>query len=376
MPSASSVTYGQLADAILGEGIRPFANGTGAPGWRGMRANNWYRQSSFSMQHKDLAETLMSIGGNGTWVLEVGSFIGASASTWARATRRAHTDTTIIAMDTWLGDVGFWQKKGKWLGPPDQITGEPRIFEQFMANIVGNGLSDRVLPVRASSLVGLRYLHQQVLKSVLPSPHVIYLDSAHEYPETVLEMQAAWELLSPGGFLIGDDFDRFWPSVQQAVVEFTSQLGPHAFEPAASFAMNWPFRKKTRVMLPTLATGEPAIPAGIAPVLLKNSQWIVRKATRHSLESPAPVLSASSPLWPFSRRTSRCCHNRWTNDSFMTCRPPATFLQQSSCNVYKATYTKATGEEGPDGQFSQGGVGRCRLFACHTVRHSLQGGQK
>ena len=53
--------------------------------------------------------------------------------------------------------------------------------------------------MRASSLVGLRYLGQKIAKGAIPSPHAIYLDSAHEYPETVIEIQAAWALLQPGG---------------------------------------------------------------------------------------------------------------------------------------------------------------------------------
>ena len=78
-------SYSRLADVILGDGVRPFSHGTGQPGWRGMQPANWYRQSSFSQQHKDLAEVLMKSGGDGSWVLEVGSFIGNSASTWPRA---------------------------------------------------------------------------------------------------------------------------------------------------------------------------------------------------------------------------------------------------------------------------------------------------
>ena len=53
---------------------------------------------------------------------------------------------------------------------------------------------------------------------------VIYLDTAHTYPEMVLEMEAAWEVLAEGGYLIGDDFDHRWAPVQQSVTNFVVKM--------------------------------------------------------------------------------------------------------------------------------------------------------
>lgn len=358
-------TYGALADAILGVGVRPFANGTGQPGWRGTQPNMWYRQSSFAKQHANLAEVLMAEGGEGKWVLEVGSFIGASAITWAKASQKAGVKATLVAMDTWLGDVGFWQKKGKWLGPPDATTGEPRIFEQFMSNVVAAGVDHIVLPCRASALVGLRYLSQLIANQKLSPPNTIYLDSAHEYPETVLELQAAWSVLGPGGYLIGDDFDRYWPSTQQSVLEFVQRLGTEAFEPATLFASSWPFRKVCRVATMVDARGANTNPAA-SPILLKNSQWILRKALVPARHQPA--VDANSDAWPFWRKHFRCCLNRWADDNFTACRPPRTYLQQGTCNVYATTYSAASGDEGTLAGVR--GVGRCKLFTCTSRRSS------
>ena len=65
-------------------------------------------------------------------------------------------------------------------------------------------------------------------------PSVIFLDAAHEYPETELEIELAWSVLAPGGYLIGDDYDEYWPSVQQSVNEFVLRKGKGAF------ASPWP----------------------------------------------------------------------------------------------------------------------------------------
>jgi hypothetical protein len=34
-----------------------------------------------------------------------------------------------------------------------------------------------------------------------------------------------WTLLNPGGYLIGDDYDKGWPGVVQAADEFAAEMG-------------------------------------------------------------------------------------------------------------------------------------------------------
>ena len=105
--------------------------------------------------------------------------------------------------------------------------GQPRIFERFLANTMAAGFSDRVLPLRLTSLVGMRLLQRlhrvtHNLSGVarpprLPHvPQIIYLDSAHEAGETLMELGAAWELLEThGGVIFGDDWQ--WPAVRRDV---------------------------------------------------------------------------------------------------------------------------------------------------------------
>ena len=170
------------------------------------------------------------------------------------------------------------------------------------------------------------------------------------------QMAAAWDLLPPGGFLVGDDFDRFWPSVQQSVIEFVSQRGHAAFDPPAAYARAWPFRWNMRYARAHADGGAAASEISWQPhVLLKGSQWILRKATTaHCNRSDAP------PAEPISRRSVlRCCLNGWANSEGSRCRPAAPPLQQNSCNVHfgKGINTGRGGEK-------LVGVGRCRPFAC------------
>lgn len=52
----------------------------------------------------------------------------------------------------------------------------------------------------------------------------IYLDSAHEYGETFLELMMYWEVLKPGGVLFGDDYHGF-PAVKHDVDLFVTMKG-------------------------------------------------------------------------------------------------------------------------------------------------------
>lgn len=93
--------------------------------------------------------------------------------------------------------------------PPNRHThtGRPRIYDRFMANVVEAGHADVIVPVVATSLVGMKVFRGLHNEGRVPTlPQVIYLDSAHEPDETFFELKIAWEILSPGGVLFGDDF--------------------------------------------------------------------------------------------------------------------------------------------------------------------------
>eukprot|EP00966_Prymnesium_polylepis_P041757 969538-Prymnesium_polylepis.2 len=84
----------------------------------------------------------------------------------------------------------MWRRKGKWLGTLSR-SGEPQLFEQFMLNVIDDGLARVVLPVRIASIVGLQYAFELIAEGKTPRPSIIYVDAAHQYPETLREVVAA-----------------------------------------------------------------------------------------------------------------------------------------------------------------------------------------
>jgi len=101
--------------------------------------------------------------------------------------------------------------------------GLPTIYERFRANIMQAKHQDRIVPIVATSTVGLKLI--QRLKDsnrISRLPEVIFLDSAHEEGETLFELNVAWQLLSDGGILFGDDLN--WPAVSSDVRKFAKHL--------------------------------------------------------------------------------------------------------------------------------------------------------
>jgi hypothetical protein len=328
---AIGITYDRLADLLLGKGKRPYA-GFVAPA--DMHADMWY-QGSFQ-HHRDLADELVRNAGTAGWVVEFGSFMGSSALAWARAVNRQNKSTKVVCVDTWLGEHNFWRMKGKQLGP-QAADGTPRIFEMFMLNTRNH--SDRLIPLRMNADSGLRYLTELVVKKGLQQPGAVYVDTAHTYPETVLELRAAYDLLAPGGFLVGDDFRGDWARVQQSVNEFVEWAGRGAFEPPAAYARSWRWRISRVVRV--LNGSTPTMDLDEAPLLIRvPGQWVLRKALGGA--PPSAEELAERRRWTRNNlKPLHCCLNGWADHRgasitpgarmYKRCAPAAPWLGQRNC---------------------------------------------
>lgn len=147
-----------------------------------------------------------------SFVVEIGSFTGMSAITMANVMQEHLLKPIVLCIDTWLGDMNMWINKEvyQYLGP---VNGRPQVYEQFMANIIGHNLTEVVLPFSTTSILGARFLHIFNFH-----PQAIFLDSAHEQGETLIELALFWPLIQPGGVLFGDDWD--WKTVRCDVKKF------------------------------------------------------------------------------------------------------------------------------------------------------------
>lgn len=149
-------------------------------------------------------------------IIEVGSLYGASAIHMAKLTKEFGLTTEVLCIDTFLGSAEHWDESNAHL--LKLRSGFPRIYEQFMVNVIKSGMQDVITPFPMVSTSAA-----QLLRTKKISADLIYIDAAHTYRELLADLRAFWPLLQPGGVMFGDDYDPNWPGVIRAVQEWSEQ---------------------------------------------------------------------------------------------------------------------------------------------------------
>jgi hypothetical protein len=216
-----------------------------------------------------------------TFYLEVGSFKAGSITLLASTLKKqypAWENTSVVCVDPFTGDVNMWA----WANspPPFDTThhfldlgknGRPRILDRFMANVVDQHHADMIVPIPATGIVGMK-LMQRLYKEhrISELPQIIYLDSAHEVDETLLELHVAWSTLQPCGILFGDDWS--WEAVAHDVTVFAKA---EALTPLILAGNQGPVQMKLEQPYPGLV------------VFHKKGQWFLQKPRLNKTETCA-----------------------------------------------------------------------------------------
>jgi hypothetical protein len=159
------------------------------------------RYKQFFMDHK--IET----------VIEVGSWLGNSARVFAA---RIPENGKVYAVDHWLGSEEQ---------QPDPIL--PRLYQQFLSNIIHSGYAHKIIPVKMASLDAAKYLSDV-------KPDLVYIDASHK-KEDVLEDLRAWYPYVKGrdAIFCGDDWTC--KEVEEAVRIFAQEEGLTILLPSHNF---------------------------------------------------------------------------------------------------------------------------------------------
>jgi predicted O-methyltransferase YrrM len=164
--------------------------------------------------HPSLAR-LTQARGNAT-VVDVGVWKGQSTITMARAMKTAGVDGCVIAVDTFLGSAEHWDTARNLF---TRSNGFPNIYQTFLANVHAAGITDYVVPMPQTSVNAA-----MILRQLRITASVIHVDAAHEYESVLNDAQEYWNILAPGGYLIGDDYHPSWPGVIRAAGELSARL--------------------------------------------------------------------------------------------------------------------------------------------------------
>jgi len=145
-------------------------------------------------------------------ILEVGSWAGGSAITWAEALRRCCGDRgRVVCMDPWkpyfdpeiLGrTVSVYQEMKAALESGEILT-------LFLHNIAASGHADLVIPMRGASKEVLPLLANQAFD-------IVFIDGDHTHPSAQEDLEAAVRLIREGGVLCGDDLELALEEVDPA----------------------------------------------------------------------------------------------------------------------------------------------------------------
>lgn len=147
-------------------------------------------------------------------ILEIGSWMGASAISWKQASSAHKKESIVYCIDTWLGSPEHYLSTcgNAWDREKLSINDKgPQFFEDFLANIHGAGYENHILPMRADSYSALSYLNK-----IDASFDVIYIDGAHDEISVFRDITMAHQLIRNGGAICGDDFK--WSSVRTGLL--------------------------------------------------------------------------------------------------------------------------------------------------------------
>lgn len=149
----------------------------------------------FPATKKMLAESLVR---DADLIVEVGSWLGRSTRLLAGLAPNA----TVIAVDHWKGSPEHFHD-------PELAAFLPHLYDAFLSECWE--YRDRIVPLRANSVDGLRMIAETGLR-----PNLIYIDADHAYEAVLADVTTALECF-PSTSIVGDDWN--WPGVKRAVEE-------------------------------------------------------------------------------------------------------------------------------------------------------------
>jgi tetratricopeptide (TPR) repeat protein len=128
-------------------------------------------------------------------ILEVGTYLGASAITWSRALDRLCDGGSLMCVDSW-GDADGAHYEG---GMEESLrTGSA--YQAFLSNVKALPRSVAVEHIRGRSSDAFRSLPAA-------SYDIVYIDGSHMYAEVLADLRDSDRVLKEGGFVCGDDLE-------------------------------------------------------------------------------------------------------------------------------------------------------------------------
>ena len=195
------MSYRRLAEALL-EG-RPYFG----PAMRSLQG--------LATRHKYILPVVRKLARRSRIeILEVGSWAGASAISWASALKRLGIRGRVTCVDPWLPyfDVENEQISVAHYERMNDAAHAGAIRKLFEHNVACAGFCDVIVAREGKSSEVLPEFPAQGFD-------IIYLDGSHAYEDVVFDLRQAKRLVRPGGVICGDDLERQLADLNPAEVQ-------------------------------------------------------------------------------------------------------------------------------------------------------------
>jgi hypothetical protein len=199
--AAYKMNFDKLMEVIHGEDIYASFDGAGVS----RDLQGWGGHQFLSTVIEELRPSL---------IIEVGVWKGRSAIGMADKLKELGLSTPIVCLDTWLGSQEHFQEQFR--PAMNRKAGWPRLYDQFIFNVIDTKHQDVIVPLPVSSLAGAQFLRKMKVRADL-----IHVDAGHSYLEARADIEAFWPLLADDGVAIFDDYGS-WEGVTRAVNEFAA----------------------------------------------------------------------------------------------------------------------------------------------------------
>lgn len=148
-------------------------------------------------------------------ICELGTWLGYGANRLATYLKRKEKKFQITCVDTWLGSP-------EHLTNPQTIkemklkNGYPSFYYDFLEVTKFFENEDVINPFPNTTSTFFRCVHINKIKF-----DIVIIDASHQYEDVLEDLYGSWEMLVPGGVIIGDDL--LWEPVSRAVKTFIKQ---------------------------------------------------------------------------------------------------------------------------------------------------------
>ena len=132
--------------------------------------------------------------------MEIGSWAGASAVSWAKAVRNIHRSGRVTCIDHWRPYFDLKADRSRHYADMDDAAKSSDIFKLFLHNLKAERIDDMV-----DYRIGDSRL---ILPSLPPNSYdIIYIDGSHQFEDLLSDIQYAKQVVKTDGVICGDDLE-------------------------------------------------------------------------------------------------------------------------------------------------------------------------